>query len=57
MAGGGKRFKYVIGVVIGGVLFLVYCCCRAASAADREMEELSEWMAETARRERDERRT
>ena len=50
-------FKYVIGVVIGGVLFLVYCCCRAASAADREMEELSEWKAETTHREQDERRT
>ena len=50
-------FKYVIGCVIGGVLFLVYCCCRAASAAEREREELSEWKAEKARREQDERRT
>ncbi len=57
MAGVGKMFKYVIGVVIGGVLFLVYCCCRAASAADREMEELSEWKAETTHREQGERRT
>ena len=32
--------KYVVGAVCIGTAFVLYCCCRVAAEADRQMEAL-----------------
>ena len=35
-----SMLKYVVGAVCIGTAFVLYCCCRVAAEADRQMEAL-----------------
>ncbi len=45
--------KYVLGAAALGVTFVLYCCCRVASEADRRMEALYQRELERLRERRD----